>query len=106
MLAAGCTRAAGSAGALLQGTLAIQDGCLVVIPSNEGAPGITEPVVPVIPISVTTWDGTTLVVGDATATIGSEIALGGGFSEAPPDDAFVPQSCPSPTVDGYFTVGI
>jgi hypothetical protein len=96
----------GGSGALLEGTLELQDGCLVVLPSYEGVDDDLPPAVPVLPIAVTTWDGTTLAVdGEATA-VGEEITLGGGSHAEPTDAAFVPQTCPTGGDDRYFIVGI
>jgi len=92
----------GSDGALLEGILELQDGCLVVIPEYEG---MDDPVVPVIPIAATTWDGTTLSVDGVTADLGERIALGGGYHGQPGEDSFVPEGCTS-GVDGFFTVGL
>lgn len=96
----------GSGGAGLEGVLELRDGCLVVIPTYEGATEPAEPVVPVLPIAVTTWDGTTLTVGQESAEVGSPISLGGGYHDTPVEGAFVPDGCPVAAVEGYLTVGI
>src|SRR5690606_5971341 len=87
----------------LEGTLDLQDGCLVVLPAHDGT---QEPVVPVVPVVATTWDGTTLTVNASSAAVGEEISLGGGFHARPPDGAFVPESCPPATTDRYLVVGL
>lgn len=93
----------GGDGALLEGTLELQDGCLVVLPIHDGT---QEPVVPVVPVVATTWDGTTLTVNASSAAVGEEISLGGGFHARPPDGAVVPECCPPATTDRYVVVGL
>lgn len=97
----------GGDGALLEGTLELQDGCLVVLTSYEGLEDLP-PEVPVLPIAVTTWDGTTLTVEGEATDVGDEIALGGGFSASPGSAGYVPDSCHTEDDDDgrYFYVGI
>lgn len=94
---------AGRDGAPLEGTLELQDGCLVVMPMYEG---MEEPVVPVVPIASASWDGTTLTLNGESTAVGEQISLGGGYDAEPPDDAFVPEGCPPAATDRYFTVGL
>lgn len=94
----------GSDGALLEGTLELRDGCLVVLPEYEG---MEAPVVPVVPIAVSSWDGTTFTVNGESADLGESIALGGGYHDGSGADLhFLPAGCPEAESDGYFTVGI
>ncbi|GAB2610360.1 hypothetical protein GCM10027067_22230 [Pseudactinotalea suaedae] len=99
----------GGDGALLEGTLALQDGCLVVLRSYEGLDDDLPPVVPVLPIAVTTWDGTTLTINGESAAVGELISVGGGYRPET-GDWFVPDGCPaldeSPDGANYFGVGI
>ncbi len=100
----------GGDGALLEGTLDLQYGCLVVLPSWEGFDEELPPVVPVLPIAVTSWDGTTLEVNGESAAVGEPISLGGGFRQTTDDEWFVPEGCP-PLAEGadeenYFGVGV
>jgi hypothetical protein len=53
--------------ALFVGTLAFENGCLLV----DGSPYL-------FPHGITTWDGTTLTVGDLEYSVGDKIAAGGG----------------------------
>lgn len=99
----------GGDGALLEGTLDLQDGCLVVLPSWEGFDEELPPFVPVLPISVTSWDGTTLEVNGERAAVGETISLGGGSRQVA-GDWFVPDGCPpiseAPDEANYFGVGV
>lgn len=99
----------GGDGALLEGTLDLQDGCLVVLPSWEGFDEELPPVVPVLPIAVTSWDGTTLEVNGESSAVGDSISLGGGYRQVE-GDWFVPEGCPpiseQPDEANYFGVGV
>jgi hypothetical protein len=57
-----------SMAALFVGTLALENGCLLV----DGSPYL-------FPADLTTWDGTTLTVGDLEYRVGDKIAAGGGM---------------------------
>lgn len=88
---------------LLAGTVELLDGCLVIVPDGGG-----DPVVPVLPIAVTTFDGTELVVDDTITDIGRSLMLPGGPRTDVEDDWVVPEACPEP--DGerklYFSVNL
>lgn len=96
----------GSDLAQLEGTLDLLDDCLVVMPEYEGVDEPVDPVVPILPIAVVEWDGTTLEVNGERAAVGDRISLGGGYAAQPPDGAFVPPSCPTGGDERYFTIGI
>ncbi|WP_156253027.1 hypothetical protein [Pseudactinotalea terrae] len=99
----------GGSGALLEGTLELQDGCLVLLPTHEGFDD-RPPVVPILPIAVTDWDGTTLTVNGESAKLGELISLGGGYGTSLADAELVPAGCPAvierPDEMNYFSVGI
>lgn len=93
----------GGSDALLEGTLELVDDCLVVVPSFEGW---EEPVVPVLPIASTTWDGERLTVSGERAAIGGSISLGGGYTDRADVADFLPAPCPTGGDDRYFVVGL
>jgi len=78
----------GSMDALLQGELAMQDGCLYVIGSEGGR------TLAVFPRSLTSWDEATqtLTYGDVEFNVGDQISAGGGWT-APADSAVIPDTC-------------
>ncbi len=79
--------------ALLEGTLEIRDGCLVVNPSWDDADTV---VVPIFPRSYASWDADRNVLSYAGRdyALGDSIWAAGGHVSLP-DDAVVPPSCPT-----------
>jgi len=79
--------------ALLEGTLELRDGCLVVTPSWDNAPSDTF-VVPVFPRKYTSWDASreVLTFGGVDYEMGDAIAAGGGWGP-PTSDTEIPSTC-------------
>jgi hypothetical protein len=84
--------------ALNVGTLILDDGCLYTGSSTYETDG--EPLTLVIfPEEFTTWDGTTLTVGDQSWKVGEAVQLGGGMVREPSrpyalDSSYsIPESC-------------
>lgn len=79
--------------ALLEGTLEIRDGCLVVKPSWDDVPPGTF-VVPAFPRRYASWDGTreVLTFNGVEYRMGDAIAAGGGWV-APTEDTVIPPAC-------------
>lgn len=79
--------------ALLEGTLEIRDGCLVVVPSWENMPPDTS-VVAAFPRKYTSWDGTrqVLTYSGVDYRMGDAIAAGGGWVQ-PTDSTIIPPTC-------------
>jgi hypothetical protein len=79
--------------ALLEGTLELRDGCLVVTPAWESEPPDTF-VVPVFPRKYASWDDAreVLTFGGVEYEMGDEIAAGGGWGP-PSDDIDLPAAC-------------
>ncbi|MFP7697034.1 hypothetical protein [Trueperella sp. LYQ143] len=73
-------------GALLEGTLKVLDGCLIVI-NKDG--GLT---IPIFPSDDTRTENGKLISGDKIFSVGQKVSLGGGFLHM--DDA-VSSSCQS-----------
>jgi len=79
--------------ALLEGTLELRDGCLVVNPSWDNTPPDTF-VVPVLPRKYTSWDASrkVLTFGGVDYEMGDAIAAGGGWGP-PTSDTEIPSTC-------------
>ncbi len=79
--------------ALLEGTLEMRDGCLVVKPSWDNTPPDTF-VVPVFPRKYASWDAAreVLTFGGVDYQMGDAIAAGGGWV-APTKDTVMPPTC-------------
>lgn len=85
--------------ALLEGTLDLRDGCLVVTPSWENMPPDTF-VVPVFPRKYASWDAhrEVLTFAGVEYRMGDTIAAAGGWV-GPTEDAIIPPTC-SPDASG------
>ncbi|MFW2513226.1 hypothetical protein ACNI3K_05560 [Demequina sp. SO4-13] len=80
--------AEGADQALLEGELALEDGCVYVV-SSDGLRTL-----PVFPVDRVGWDADaeTLTYGGAEFEMGDAIAAGGGWT-APPESAIIPDGC-------------
>jgi hypothetical protein len=76
--------------ALLSGTLAVRDGC-VVVSGGEGAVGVT---VPIFPRTYASWDADTskLTYNGVQFAVGDAVAAGGGGGENLPEGG-IPSAC-------------
>jgi len=85
--------------ALLEGTLDVRDGCLVVTPSWDDAPPDTF-VVPVFPRKYASWDANreVLTFGGVDYEMGDVIAAGGGWGPQSAD-MDIPAAC-TPDANG------
>ncbi|PKQ18834.1 MAG: hypothetical protein CVT68_01405 [Actinobacteria bacterium HGW-Actinobacteria-8] len=92
----------GGMDALLEGTLEMRGGCLVVNPSWDEAETV---VIPVFPRAHASWDADSDVLSYAGHgyEIGDSIWAGGGFVPAPPTAA-IPASCAVKAGDDVFLV--
>ncbi|GAA3799786.1 hypothetical protein GCM10022273_08250 [Cellulomonas soli] len=78
----------GGDSALLEGTLALDSGCLTVVSTLDGSR-----VLPVFRQAAVAWDGTTLQVDGGSYVVGDTISLSGGYSPQPVSAAYVPADC-------------
>ena len=78
--------------ALLEGTLEMRDGCLVVKPAWDAPPDAF--VVPAFPRKYAVWDATreVLTFGGVDYEMGDAIAAGGGWGP-PSDETDLPSAC-------------
>ncbi len=92
----------GAMDALLEGTLEMRDGCLVVNPSWDDADAV---VVAAFPRDYASWDADREVLSYAGRDygIGDSIWAGGG-SVPPPTDAVIPTACAVGAGDDVFLV--
>jgi hypothetical protein len=92
----------GGMDALLEGTLEMRDGCLVVNPSWDDVDTV---VIPVFPRTYASWDADSEVLAYAGRDygIGDSIWTGGGFVPPPPG-AVIPASCAVEVGDDVFLV--
>lgn len=92
----------GAMTALLEGTLELRDGCLVVNSSWDDADTV---VIPVFPRSQASWDPDREVLTYAGRDygIGDSIWAGGGYVPAP-SGAVIPTSCAVRTGEDVFTI--
>jgi len=83
--------ASGGNDALLEGRLALSDGCVYVVSEWDGGEART---LPVFPRSLVTWDATeqTLTYAGTTYAMGDEIAAAGGW-HPPSDGDEIPAAC-------------
>jgi len=72
----------GGMNALIQGTLVRHDGCLYTGSLDHETDGSSLTLM-VFPRQSTTWDGTTLTVGNESWKVGEAVYLGGGFIREP-----------------------
>lgn len=80
----------GGDSALLEGTLALDSGCLTVVSVLDDSR-----VLPVFKRAAVTWDGTTLQVSGGSYVVGDTISLAGGYAPEPVSTAYVPADCKS-----------
>lgn len=86
---------AGGDSALVDGTLALDGGCLIVVAADQSR------VIPIFKRTEVSWDGTRLEWSGNTWTVGDTVSLEGGFVDRPEDGDYVPSKC---TFDDVFYV--
>jgi hypothetical protein len=79
--------------ALLVGAIHLGDDCVTVT-----TPESDDPILPVFPTSVVSWDGDSLVVEGTTYADGAVIWLSGGEVAEITDAMHLPEGCPTDTV--------